>query len=105
MGYTIYSGKYETGTVEQKRGFIELFGEEDIEHKFDLYFHWFNRVHEIGHCILDAKNINMDKVKEELFVNRFAVAYWKEVDNNNLEKIKKPIDDILSKIPTNRFIC
>src|SRR5690606_30690673 len=56
-----------------------LFGEDNIQYKFDLYFHWYNIVHELGHCVVDAQKINMSKVQEEMFVNEFAVAYWKYI--------------------------
>ncbi|MDF2588114.1 MAG: hypothetical protein K0S41_1955 [Anaerocolumna sp.] len=48
MEYKIISGRYETGTEEQQKGYNQLFGDERIQEKFDLYFHWFNIVHEIG---------------------------------------------------------
>lgn len=80
MGYKIISGRYETGTQVQQKGYDWLFGSKNIQEKFDLYFHWFNIVHEIGHIIVDIEKIDMDKVDEEFFVNCFAVAYWRNVD-------------------------
>ncbi|GKX67640.1 hypothetical protein [Inconstantimicrobium mannanitabidum] len=100
MGYKIISGRYETGTLSQQMGYNQLFGEERIQEKFDLYFHWFNIVHEIGHIILDIQKIDMNKVDEELFVNSFAVSYWRSVDTcNNLTKVKCMIEDILKCMP------
>lgn len=49
--YTIISGRFETGTPEQKNAFMQLFGKEETRNFFDLYFHWYNLVHEIGHCL------------------------------------------------------
>lgn len=101
MGYEIISGKYETGTTEQKIGFDQLFGEEDVQERFDLYFHWYNIIHEVGHVLLDNNRVDMDGVQEELWVNSFAVAYWEEVDKkNNLIKVKEIINDIIKDIPT-----
>lgn len=101
MSYEIISGKYETGTVEEQIGFAQLFGEESVQKKFDLYFHWYNIIHEIGHVLVDTNNVNMDGVNEELFVNSFAVAYWKEVDKkNNLNRVKEMIHHIIKDIPS-----
>ena len=79
MTYKIISGQYELDTEDQQAGYKMLFGEDNIQYKFDLYFHWYNIVHELGHCVVDAQKINMSKVKEEMFVNEFAVAYWKYI--------------------------
>lgn len=96
MGYKIISGRYETGTAEQQSGYNQLFGSENIQEKFDLYFHWFNIVHEIGHILIDIQKIDMDKVAEELFVNCFAVSYWRITDNcNRIKKVENLIKNIL----------
>lgn len=101
MGYKVISGRYETGTQVQQIGYNQLFGNERIQEKFDLYFHWFNIIHEIGHIIVDIQKIDMDKVDEELFVNCFAVAYWRSVDDyNNLSKVHCMIEDILKCMPS-----
>lgn len=101
MGYKIISGRYENGTSEQQMMYQKLFGSEKIQEKFDLYFHWFNIVHEIGHIIVDIQKVHMDGVDEELFVNRFAVAYWRQADKaDNLEKVQHMINDILKYTPS-----
>ncbi|HHD2753547.1 TPA: hypothetical protein ACOTG0_002359 [Clostridium perfringens] len=101
MSYEIISGKYETGTVEEQIGFAQLFGEESVQKKFDLYFHWYNIIHEIGHVLVDINNVDMDGVNEELFANSFAVAYWKKVDKkNNLNRVKEMIHHIIKDIPS-----
>ncbi len=95
MTYKIISGQYESGTEEQQAGYKMLFGEDDIQYKFDLYFHWYNIVHELGHCVVDAQEINMSKVQEEMFVNEFAVAYWKHI---GVEARLKELEYILKGI-------
>lgn len=101
MSYEIISGKYETGTIEEQMGFAQLFGEESVQKKFDLYFHWYNIIHEIGHVLVDINNVDMDGVNEELFANSFAVAYWKKVDKkNNLNRVKEMIHHIIKDIPS-----
>lgn len=101
MSYEIISGKYETGTMEEQMGFAQLLGEESVQKKFDLYFHWYNIIHEIGHVLVDINNVDMDGVNEELFANSFAVAYWKKVDKkNNLNRVKEMIHHIIKDIPS-----
>ena len=101
MLYQIISGRYETGTQDQQQSYMQLFGEEDIQFPFDLYFHWYNLVHELGHCLLSSRKISMDPVQEELYVNRFAVAYWKIADQGgNLLRLKEMIAQILNQIPS-----
>lgn len=99
MLYKIVSGRYETGTREQQQAFAQLFGNENIQSRFDLYFHWYNVIHELGHCLVDSCEISMDPVQEELYVNSFAVAYWKTADaNRNLWKLREMITEILGQI-------
>lgn len=95
MAYKIISGQYELGTEEQQAGYKMLFGEDNIQYKFDLYFHWYNIVHELGHCVIDVQNIRMSKVQEEMFANEFAVAYWKYIGE---EKRMKELENILKDI-------
>ena len=101
MRYQIISGRYETGTPDQQQGYAQLFGSEEIQFRFDLYFHWYNVIHELGHCLLSSHKISMDPVQEELYVNRFAVAYWKMADaDGNLNKLQDMITQVLSQFPS-----
>lgn len=99
MKYIIYSGRYEKGTTEQKAAFIQLFGQENIQYKFDFYFHWYNIIHEYGHCLCmhyDSKLIGME---QELSVNRFAVSIWQYAGyERELENLQKMIHEILKRI-------
>ncbi len=95
MKYKILTGKYETGTEEQKAPFKNMFG-KDVLYKFDLYFQWYNIIHELGHCLLDVLDINMENVDEEFWVNRFAIAYWKKANGSNrLAELKGMLDQTL----------
>lgn len=98
MTYKIISGQYELDTEDQQAGYKMLFGEDNIKYKFDLYFHWYNIVHELGHCVVDVQKINMSKVQEEMFANEFAVAYWTYI---GAEAQLKELEDILKGIIEN----
>lgn len=101
MSYKIISGQYELGTEEQQAGYKMLFGEDNIQYKFDLYFHWYNIVHEIGHCVVDAQEISMSRVQEEMFVNEFAVAYWKHIgEENRIKELENMLKEIMDNIPS-----
>jgi len=101
MPYKIISGQYELGTKEQQAGYQMLFGRTNTQYIFDLYFHWYNIAHEIGHCLLHTQKITLSKVQEEMFANEFASAYWKyigaEMRMSELETILK---EILSIFPS-----
>lgn len=100
MGFKIITGKYETGTQEQQAGFKQLFGHENTQFKFDLYFHWYNIIHELGHCLLSMQNKRIDLVDEEMLVNAFAVGYWKHAGNSdNLKKLSSMLESILEIVP------
>ena len=101
MNYVIMSGKYETGNEEEKQGYKILFGEEDIQFYFDLYFHWYNLVHEMGHCIVEKYGVQMSKVEEEMYVNSLAVAYYRYMgEDERLKLLKERLANILNQIPS-----
>ncbi len=55
----------------------ELFG-QDAAYCFELYFHWYNIIHELGHAIYDFYcPQRRHAIEEEQWVNYFAVAYWR----------------------------
>ena len=47
----IVTGQYQKAPAEQKQMIQELFGEE-AEYKYEIYFHWYNVLHELGHAIM-----------------------------------------------------
>ena len=101
MTYTIISGQYEFGTEDQQSDFKMLLGEDNIQHKFDLYFHWYNIVHELGHCVVDSQQIHMSGVQEEMFVNEFAVAYWNYIGAEaRLNELEDMLNGIHTSIPS-----
>ena len=100
MSYTVISGRYETGTKEQQFEYIHLFGEENIQYKFDLYFHWYNLVHEMGHCLVEKQDVEMSKVKEEMYVNEFAAGYYFYVgEKEKLKALQEIIQSVIDRLP------
>ena len=101
MKYKIISGKYETGNVEQQMGYQQLFGKENIQRKFDLYFHWYNLVHEMGHCLVEKYGIQKSQVQEEMFVNEFAVSYYRFIgENEKLNELKTNLQAVIDQVPS-----
>lgn len=101
MKYKIISGKYETGNEEQQMGYKMLFGEDNIQYKFDLYFHWYNLVHEMGHCLVEKYGLKLSPVQEEMYVNELAVAYYRYVgDADRLEELRAMLVTILDHMPS-----
>lgn len=100
MGYTISSGRYECGTDEQKEGYRQLLGKENIQRKYDLYFHWYNIVHELGHCLVEVSGHEFSPVQEEMYVNRFAVSYWRFIGADEyLQELKDILEGVLRSLP------
>lgn len=101
MKYKIISGKYETGNEEQQMGYKMLFGEDNIQYKFDLYFHWYNLVHEMGHCLVEKYGLKLSPVQEEMYVNELAVAYYRYVgDADRLEELRAMLITVLNHMPS-----
>lgn len=73
----IITGLYEQGTPEARQIVDGIWGKEQAQERFDLYFHWYNLLHELGHGIM-AFNCPQrpHPVEEEQLVNDFAVGYW-----------------------------
>lgn len=87
----ITTGQYITAPLEQKSMIQNLFG-KNVEYDFEIYFHWYNMIHELGHAIFEYNcSSRPHPVDEEQLVNDFAVAYWQHY--GEAEKL-----DILSLI-------
>ena len=100
MKYKIISGRYESGTEEQQAGYAQLFG-GDVQHRFDLYFHWYNLIHEVGHCLVEQYGKQMPQVKEEMFVNEFAVAYYRYAgESERLGELQGILQGIIDQMPS-----
>lgn len=97
LDYKIFTGQYEKGNAEQQEAFKLFFGADDVQNKFDFYFHWYNVAHEYSHCILDFYGKSVGSVQEEIIANKFAVKYWKSVGfTEELAKLKVLLEERLS---------
>lgn len=61
----ITTGQYVTAPLEQQLMIRHLLG-EDVENHFDIYFHWYNMIHELGHAIGQS------------FCDRILAALWRD---------------------------
>ena len=101
MKYKILSGKFETGNEEQQMGYKMLFGEVSIQYKFDLYFHWYNLVHEMGHCLVEKYGLKLSPVQEEMYVNELAVGYYRYVgESDRLAELKSILKAVIDQMPS-----
>lgn len=86
--YSITTGLYNQSTKEDQENVVNALGKENTEERFEIYFQWYNVLHELGHGLLYYNNgVDLHIVDEEQLVNDFAVAYWKHY--GELEKINE----------------
>ena len=89
--FLITTGRYGQGTKEDNKNVITALGKENTEERFEIYFQWYNVLHEIGHGVITYNGErNMSSAEEEQLVNDFAVAYWLHYGEE--EKISELID-------------
>lgn len=90
-GNLIVTGMIEFADANDKKEFTYFLGEDPkLTESFNLYFHWYNLIHELGHILRFTNDIKYYKdipILEEKLVNDFAVAYWKE--HGEKDKINK----------------
>lgn len=101
MKYKIISGRYETGSEEEQMGYKQLFGDCNIQYKFDLYFHWYNLVHEMGHCLVEKYGLTLSPVQEEMYVNNLAVSYYRYIgENERLAELEGFLQAVIDVMPS-----
>ena len=77
-GIEIITGLYGKGTPEENELVTRVFGDDRAAAWFELYFYWYNLIHELGHGVMWFYcNPRPHPVEEEVLVNQFAVAYWR----------------------------
>lgn len=99
----ITTGQYVTAPLEQQLMIRHLLG-ENVEYHFEIYFHWYNMIHELGHAIFEYNCPNrLHPADEEQLVNQFAIAYWRHYGEiEKLESLCSIVHDSLRKfvVPT-----
>lgn len=92
--YSVTTGLYNQSTKENQKNVETAMGKENTEERFEIYFQWYNVIHELGHGLLYYNDgVDIDVVDEEQLVNDFAVAYWKYYGEE--EKLKE-LEDIVN---------
>lgn len=89
----ILTGRFHTGTEEQKKVICRILGDNTPD-AYELYFHWYNIMHELAHLIVSFNGAErLTDTAEEQYVNDFAVAYWalygEDEKNDQLSSIVK----------------
>lgn len=75
--YMVTTARYGKGSETDNNNVKIALGEQNTEERFQLYFQWYNVIHELGHGVLRYNsNIKLTSAEEEQLVNDFAVAYW-----------------------------
>lgn len=92
--FILSTARYGRGTKEENKNVETALGKEDTEEKFNLYFQWYNVLHELGHGILMYNgNLRISDAKEEQLVNDFAYAYWANYgEEEKLNKVEKIVN-------------
>lgn len=92
--YSVTTGLYNQSTKEDQKNVENAMGSENTEERFEIYFQWYNVLHELGHGLLYYNDgVDLHVVDEEQLVNDFAVAYWKHYGEE--EKVKE-LEDIVN---------
>lgn len=94
----IVTGQYQKAPAEQKQMIQELFGEE-VEYKYEIYFHWYNVLHELGHAIMMFNaSSELHPAEEEQLVNNFAYAYWRHYgEEKKLKDLRSIVGETIQK--------
>ena len=94
----ILTGSYKLAPKAQQEMIQKLFG-SDAEYKYEIYFHWYNIIHELGHVIMNFNCVDRPHpAEEEQLVNNFACAYWKFYGElEKLEDVNEIVRDTLSQ--------
>jgi len=97
----IVNGLYGQGTPAQNEMIHALLGGELARDRFELYFQWYNTIHELGHLITIYHSTHDFRhlVEEELLVNAFAVAFWTYFgEAEKLYALEEAVEYILSNM-------
>lgn len=92
--YLVTTARYNHGTKEDQKSVEKALGKENTEERFEIYFQWYNVIHELGHGVKKYNSdIKISSAEEEQLVNDFAVAYW--LHYGEKEKLEE-LEDIVN---------
>jgi len=96
----IITGKYRAADAGQQTMIQSLLG-ENAEYRYEIYFHWYNVIHELGHAIMMfSQPQRPHPAQEEQLVNDFAVAYWRHYgETDKLRELAYIVECALSRLP------
>lgn len=96
----IITGQYPKSDEASQKFLKCLFG-PNAEYRYELYFHWYNLIHELGHAIMMFNNSERPHpAEEEQLVNDFAAAYWRHYgEQDKLRDLEDTVTDALSRLP------
>ena len=96
----IITGQYSLADDIGQQMIQTLFG-KDAQYRYELYFHWYNLIHELGHAIMMFNNpARPHPAEEEQLVNDFAVAYWRQYgETAKLRQLEEMVTQTLTKFP------
>ena len=103
----IVNGLYGQGTEEQNAMIHSLLGGELARDRFEVYFQWYNTIHELGHLITvhhgtynhEDMEGTRHMVDEELLVNSFAVAFWMHFgEDEKIYALEEMVDYVLNNL-------
>ncbi len=81
---------------------------DNAEYNYELYFHWYNLIHELGHIIIMFNSVSHPHpAEEEQLVNNFAVAYWQHYgEQEKINELKSIVHNTINKfiVPTHENI-
>ena len=96
----IITGQFSQAPEDQQQMIRELLG-DDAEYRYELYFHWYNVLHELGHAVMMFNSPSRPHpAEEEQLVNNFAAAYWRHYgEAEKLAELGRLVDETLQKLP------
>jgi len=73
----IITGRYGQGTPESNEMVRSILGGDNTQERFNVYFNWYNTVHEIAHLVeFVLREEPAGLLESEMFANSFALAFW-----------------------------
>ena len=96
----IVTGRYQAASAAQREMLRVLFGESAAQ-DYEIYFHWYNILHELGHAVMMFHAAaRPHPAQEEQLVNDFAVAYWRHyAQPQRLERLGEIVRRALRRLP------